>query len=210
MIRLWIADDHAIVRQGLKQILSLATDIQVVGESVNGSDVLGAMRQADCDLLMLDMDMPGIGGADLIARLTNQRPDIPLLVLTMYSEAHMANRAIKAGASGYVTKDCETQTLLAAIRKVAARGHFIAPELAEQMLFRPVVQAGSAPHAELSDRQLDVLRLLARGLSVNDIAAQLAISDKTVSTHKSRLMEKLNFSSMSELVRYAVFHKLVG
>lgn len=122
----------------------------------------------------------------------------------------MANRAIKAGASGYVTKDCETQTLLAAIRKVAARGHFIAPELAEQMLFRPVVQAGNAPHAELSDRQLDVLRLLARGLSVNDIAAQLAISDKTVSTHKSRLMEKLNFSSMSELVRYAVFHKLVG
>lgn len=210
MIRLVIADDHAIVRGGLKQIFALVPDLEVVGEAVNGSEVLEHLRHEPFDLLLLDLNMPGISGADLIRRVKAHRADLPILVLTMHNEPQVATRMLKAGAAGYITKDCEPDILLAAIRKVAAKGKYIAPDLAENMVFDLTSTAQRPPHSLLSDRELEVFRLLTTGQGVNEIATQLAISNKTVSTHKVRLMEKMKFSSMADLMRYAMQHALLG
>lgn len=210
MIRLVIADDHAIVRGGLKQIFALAPDLAVVGEAVNGSEVLECLRGAPFDLLLLDLNMSGISGADLIKRVKAHRADLPVLVLSMHNEPHVAARMLRAGASGYITKDCEPDILLAAIRKVAANGRYIAPELAERMVFDVTSTEPRSRHSLLSDREAEVFRLLASGKSVNEIAALLAISNKTVSTHKLRLMEKMSLSNMADLLRYAMEHELAG
>lgn len=210
MIRLVIADDHAIVRGGLKQIFALSPDLKVVGESVNGNEVLEFLRQEPFDLLLLDLNMPGISGVDLITRVKAHRPELPILVLSMHNEPQVAARALKAGANGYITKDCEPDILLTAIRKVAARGNYIAPELAEKMVFDVTSTALHPPHSLLSNRELEVLRLLTTGKGVNEIAKQLSISNKTVSTHKVRLMEKMNLASMADLMRYAMQHDLLS
>lgn len=210
MIRLVIADDHAIVRGGLKQIFAMSPDLKVVGESVNGSEVLECLRQEHFDLLLLDLNMPGISGVDLITRVKAHRPELPILVLSMHNEPQVAARALKAGANGYITKDCEPDVLLTAIRKVAARGNYIAPELAEKMVFDVTSTSLQPPHSLLSNRELEVLRLLTTGKGVNEIAEQLSISNKTVSTHKVRLMEKMNLSSMADLMRYAMQHDLLS
>lgn len=210
MIRLVIADDHAIVRGGLKQIFALAPDFEVVGEAVNGSEVLERLRLDPFDLLLLDLNMPGISGADLITRVKAHRADLPILVLSMHNEPQVAARMLKAGASGYITKDCEPDILLAAIRKVAANGKYIDPELAEKMVFDVTSTAQRPPHSLLSEREREVFRLLTMGKGVNEIAVQLAISNKTVSTHKVRLMEKMNLASMADLMRYAMQHGLLG
>ena len=210
MIRLLLADDHAIVRGGLKQIFALAPDLEVAAEAVNGSEVLECLRQTRFDLLLLDLNMPGISGADLIIRVKAHRADLPILVLSMHNEPQVAARALKAGATGYITKDCEPEILLAAIRKVAARGKYIDPELAEKMVFDATSTEQRPAHSQLSSRELEVFRLLTSGKGVNDIAAQLAISNKTVSTHKVRLMEKMNLASMADLMRYAMQHDLLS
>jgi DNA-binding NarL/FixJ family response regulator len=210
MIRLLIADDHAIVRSGLKQIFALAPDLAVVGEAVNGGEVLERMREEPFDLLLLDLNMPGISGADLIARVKAHRADLPILVLSMHNEPQVAARMLKAGASGYITKDCEPDILLAAIRKVAAHGKYIAPEIAEKMAFDVTSSEPRALHTTLSERELEVMRLLIEGRGVNEIAAQLVISNKTVSTHKARLMEKMQLSSMADMMRYAMEHDLLA
>lgn len=204
MIRLVIADDHAIVRGGLKQIFALVPDLKVVGEAVTGSEVLECLRHESLDLLLLDLNMPGISGVDLIGRIKAHRADLPILILSMHNEPQVAARMLKAGASGYITKDCEPEILLAAIRKVAAHGKYIDPELAERMVFGVSSTDQHAPHTRLSDRELEMFRLLALGQSVTDIATHLAISGKTVSTHKVRLMEKMGFSNMADLMRYAM------
>jgi DNA-binding NarL/FixJ family response regulator len=209
MIQLLIADDHAIVRSGLKQLFAQEPDLRVVAEATNGTDTMNCVRQHQPDLLLLDINMPGISGPDLIQRLKRQQPQLPILVLSMHNEALMASRTIKAGAAGYVTKDAEPEILIAAIRKVAAGGKFIVPELAAQMLFDNNDDNQAAPHTLLSNRELEIFRLLTTGKSANDIAAQLAISNKTVSTHKTRLMEKLQLGSTAELMRYAMQHGLV-
>jgi len=210
MIRLVIADDHAIVRAGLKQIFALVPDLEVVGEAVNGGEVLDCMRLAPFDLLLLDLNMPGISGADLIKRVKVHRADFPVLVLSMHNEPQVAARMLRAGAAGYITKDCEPDILLAAIRKVAARGKYIAPDLAERMVFDATSTAARPLHCQLSDRESEVFRLLITGKSVNEVATQLAISNKTVSTHKVRLMEKLRLSTMADLLRYAMEHDVHG
>lgn len=211
MIRLVIADDHAIVRGGLKQIFALAGDIQVAGEATHGAEVLEHLRQTPFDLLLMDLNMPGINGADLIARAKAHRADLPILVLSMHNEAQVAARMLKAGASGYITKDCEPDILLTAIRKVAAHGRYIAPELAEKMVFEVTTAAPfqRPAHALLSEREMEVFRLLTTGKGVNEIAEQLAISNKTVSTHKLRMMDKLRLTSMADLMRYAMQHQLL-
>jgi DNA-binding NarL/FixJ family response regulator len=209
MIRLVIADDHAIVRGGLKQIFALMPDFEVVGEATHGGEVLERLRQAPFDLLLLDMNMPGICGAELISRVKAHQADLPILVLSMHNEPQVAARALKAGANGYITKDCEPDILMAAIRKVASRGKYIDPDLAERMVFDNTSSAQRPPHNLLSGRELEVFRLLTTGQSVNDIATQLAISNKTVSTHKVRLMEKLNLTSLADLMRYAMEHHLL-
>jgi len=169
VIRLILADDHAIVRGGLKQIFALVPDLEVVGEAVNGGEVLECVRHTPCDLLLLDLNMPGISGADLISRVKAHRSDLPILVLSMHNEPQVAARMLKAGAAGYITKDCEPDILLAAIRRVAAHGNYIAPDLAEKMVFDVTSTAQRPPHTLLSDRESEVFgvgRALRRGRHV--------------------------------------------
>ena len=208
MIRLLVADDHAIVRSGLKQIFALAPDLCVIAEASNGADVLEGLRTQNPDMILLDMNMPGVSGPDLIQRIRAQRPTLPILVLSMHNETQLASRALRAGANGYVTKDCEPWILLAGIRRVASGGKFIAPVMAEKMAFDSSSRAEGLPHTRLSDREMEVFRLLVAGLGVNEIAEKICISNKTVSTHKVRLMEKLSVTSLAELVMYAVEHQL--
>jgi DNA-binding NarL/FixJ family response regulator len=209
MIRLLIADDHAIVRNGLKRIFAAEPDLQVVGEAVNGDGVIAWLARGGCDLFLLDLNIPGISGADLIARIKTDANACPILVLSMHNEPSVAARMLKAGADGYITKDCESDDLLIAIRTVAAHGKYIAPEIASKLALEMTSAQGGAPHHSLSERELQVLRLLIAGGGLNDIAAQLSISNKTVSTHKTRVMEKLNLSNMAELMRYAMQHHLL-
>ncbi len=209
MIRLLLADDHAIVRSGLKQLFSLAPDLRVVAEAADGAAVLDALRAELPDLLLLDINMPGLSGPDLIARIKSHWPALPVLVLSMHNEAQVAARVLKAGASGYVTKDSEMEVLIGAIRRVAGGGKFIVPELAEKLVFDVSLSGAGAPHAALSDRELEVFNLLVAGKGVNEIADLLCISNKTVSTHKTRLMEKMNVTSTAELVRYALQNGLL-
>lgn len=210
MIRLMIADDHAIVRGGLRQLLSLAPDIKLEAEATDGAQVLDGLRRNLPDLLLLDINMPGLSGPDLIIRIKSHWPALPILVLSMHNEGQVAARVLKAGASGYVTKDSEMEVLLNAIRKVAAGGRFIVPELAEKLVFDISLSDGRLPHQTLTDRELDVFRLLVSGQGVNEIATHLCISNKTVSTHKTRLLEKLKLGSTAELVRYAMQHDLLN
>lgn len=210
MIRLMIADDHAIVRSGLKQIFALMPEIQVVAEATNGAEVLERLRLDTPDLLLLDLNMPGIAGADLIQRIRAHWAELPILVLSMHNEAQVATRVLKAGANGFITKDCEPDILLSAIRKVADHGRYLSPDLAERVAFDATASPESkSPISILSERELEVFRQLTRGKSVNDIAGEMAISNKTVSTHKVRLMEKLELSSMADLMRYAMQHNLL-
>lgn len=202
MIRLLIADDHAIMREGLKQLIGLDPRLQVTAEAENGSQVLERLRGLDCDLLLLDMSMPGLSGEALIARVHAQHATLPILVLSMHNEPQIALRALRAGARGYLTKDHNPETLLAAIRKVASGGRYIDPRLAEQIA---LASGDPEPRAEvLSDREFQILRLLGQGLGVNQIAEQLVISNKTVSTHKTRLMKKMGFRSNADIVRYVM------
>jgi DNA-binding NarL/FixJ family response regulator len=208
-VRVLLADDHRIMREGLRQLFGLMPDIEVIGEATTGAEVLDALRQFEIDLLLLDMTMPGISGDDLITRIRSHHPTLPILVLSMHEEPQIAQRALKAGANGYLTKDQDSQTLLSAVRKVSSGGRFIDPLLAERMAFEVSGVTRRADHQHLTNRELEVMRLLARGLRVGDIAQKLALSDKTISTHKSRLMEKMGFGSTVELVRYAIDNGLV-
>lgn len=210
MTRLLIADDHAILRSGLRQLFSIASEIVVAGEAEDGAQVLELLRQETFDIVLLDLTMPGTSGTDLIARIADRYPRLPILVLSMHNEPQIAERALKAGAAGYITKDSDAVTLLAAVRRVAAGGRFIAPKVAEQLAFRAMASDPRPPHERLSDRELAIMELLVGGESANDIAVRLAISAKTVSTHKTRLLQKMGLKNRTELVRYAIEHKLVG
>jgi DNA-binding NarL/FixJ family response regulator len=168
------------------------------------------VRQNPFDLLLLDLNMLGISSTDTIIRVKAQRADLPILVLSMHNEPQVAASMLKAGASGYITKDCEPDILLSAIRKVAARGKYIAPEIEEKMVFDVTSSKPDLSHSHLPDREQEVFRLMVLGRCVNEIAAQLVISNKTVSTHKARLMEKMQLSSRADLMRLAMQHDLLG
>jgi DNA-binding NarL/FixJ family response regulator len=206
MIRILLADDHAIVRNGLKQIFSGQPDLQVVGEASNGNEILELARNARFDLLLLDMTMPGISGADLIRRLRAEHPAIQILVLSMHNESQVVSRALKAGAAGYVTKDSDQEILLSAIRKVAAGSKFIDPALIDAMVFDG--SSEGTPHDVLSERELQVLQMLASGQSLAAIADSLHLSAKTISAHKAHLMQKLGIDNNADLMRYAIKHGL--
>lgn len=206
-IRILIAEDHAIVRSGLRQILATTTDLVVAGEATQGGEVLEQARAGELDLVLLDMAMRGPSGVELIRRLRAERPQLPILVLSMYNEGAIVSRALKAGAAGYVTKDSEPEVLLAGIRRVAGGGRFIDPALVETVIFADM-DADRTPQEALSDRELQVLQLIAAGEALGDIAQQLHVSPKTVSTHKMRLMQKLGIDNNADLIRYAVRHGL--
>lgn len=208
MIRVVIADDHQILREGLKQLLDSAGDIEVVGEAADGSGTLERVRNETFDVLVLDLSMPGRSGMDLIRQVVDERPRLRVLVLSMHHEQQYAVRAIRAGAAGYLTKETASSDLVAAIRKVAAGGAYITPAVAEQLALDAMPGSRPSTHETLSDREFDVFRLLVAGESVSTIADRLNLSSKTISTHKARLMEKLGVASTADLVRYAMRHRL--
>ncbi|HYQ39599.1 MAG TPA: response regulator transcription factor [Pseudomonas sp.] len=209
MIRVMVAEDHTLVREGIKQLVGLAGDLAVVGEACNAEQLLENLRQTPCEVVLLDISMPGMSGLEAIARIRALSQPPAILMLSMHDEAQMAARALKAGASGYATKDSDPTLLLAAIRKVAAGGRYIDPELADRMVFEVNLTDARPPHALLSEREFSVFERLVQGANVNDIAQQMALSNKTISTHKARLMQKLNAHSVADLVRYALEYKLV-
>jgi len=208
MIRIVVADDHTIVREGLKQLLSVPEDLSVVGEARDGHQVMQMVRETDFEVLLLDMSMPGKSGIELIKQVRGEKPKLRILVLSMHEERQYAVRAIKAGASGYLTKESASAQLVSAIRKVAAGGAFISTEVAEQLALGAMPQTEGPPHSALSDREYQVFQQLAAGTSVSDIATQLNLSVKTVSTHKARLMQKMGLNNQADLIRYAIGHKL--
>lgn len=208
MIRVAIADDHRIVREGLKQLLATEDDIAVVGEAVNGHEVLARIRDTELDVLVLDLSMPGKTGMDLIKQIKSEKPKLRIVVLTMHAEHQYAVRAIKAGASGYLTKDSASSQLVDAIRKVAAKGAFISAEVAERLAHEAHGTHEGLPHETLSDREFQVLRLLVAGESLTDIGRQLNLSVKTVSTHKTHIMQKMDIDNQADLIRYAIEHQL--
>ena len=211
MIRIVIADDHAIVREGLKRIVGDAQDMQVIGEAADGNEVLQVVREREFDVLVQDLSMPGRSGMELIRRVKAERPSLRILVLSMHEELQYAVRAIKSGASGYLTKESAPGQLVDAIRKIAGGGAFISAQVAEQLALGAMPGAvQSAPHEVLTEREFEVFRQLVAGLSVTEVAAALNVSVKTVSTHKANLMQKLGLHNQTELVRYAIRHGLAG
>jgi len=209
MIRILIADDHAMVRGGLKQIIATDDALAVAGEAVDGVSTLAALAATDCDLLLLDMTMPGLSGIELIQRVRHEHPALPVLILSMHNEGQIVSRALKAGAAGYVTKGSEPEVLLAAVRRIAGGGKFIDPALVEAMVFDGGGEE-RAPHDALSERELQILKLIAGGSPLGRIADRLHLSPKTVSTYKMRLMEKLDIDNNADLIRYASRHGLIA
>jgi len=207
--RIVVADDHAIVREGLKQLLCAAGDLEVVGEAADGHEVIKVVREKDFDVLLLDMSMPGKSGIELIRQVKGEKPKLRILVLTMHEEHQYAIRAIRAGASGYLTKESASRQLLEALRKVASGGAFISSEVAEQLALGAMPDATRAPHESLSDREFQIFRLIAAGKSISDIGEMLNLSVKTVSTHKANILQKMNMAGTAELIRYAINHRLV-
>ena len=204
MTRIVLADDHKIVRDGLRRILA-ASDLEVAAEAADGDELLKLVKATDYDVAVVDMSMPGLSGLALIKRLKSEKPRLRILVLSMHGESQYAARALKAGASGYLNKDSAAEQLVGALKKIAAGGVHIGEAAAASL-----VAAEKSPHEALSDREFEVLRLLVDGLGPTEIGGRLHLSVKTVSTHKTRILEKLNLGSTAELVRYAIEHKLVG
>lgn len=208
MIRVLIADDHAIVRSGLMQIIATTLDITTVGEATRGEEIPGQLAAVAADLLLLDMAMPGLSGIALIRHLRDSGINLPILVLSMHNEGQIVDRALKAGANGYVTKGSEPEVLLEGIRRVNGGQRFIDPTLQARPHSATQREPGGAPHLALSERERQVLEGIAAGLPLGDIAERLHLSPKTVSTHKMRLMEKLGIDNNADLLRYAIRHEL--
>lgn len=207
MIRVLLADDHQLVREGLKQILRAAPDLEVAGEAASGDEALAMVRATEYDLALLDMSMPGLAGIDLVKRLKSEKPKLRILVLSMHGEQQYAARALKAGAAGYLTKDSAPAQLLSVIRKVAAGGLHVSEAAAAQLVASPSAN-DLAPHARLSDREFEIMRLLVAGRGLTEIGDLLNVSVKTVSTHKTRILQKMELGNTAELVRYAVERRL--
>ncbi|AQV93134.1 DNA-binding response regulator [Cupriavidus necator] len=210
MIRLMLADDHTIIRDGLKTIFSTVPDMQVVAEAADGCEVLALLRARAPDVLLLDMSMPGRSGILLIQQIRASHPALPILVLSMYRESQYAVQAIRAGAAGYLTKNVESDQLLGAIRKVARGGTAVSPAIADKLVSQARQPDAMLPHARLTARELQVFQMLAEGLGINEIATALSLSAKTVSTHKANILGKMDIASTAGLVHYAIRHGLLA
>jgi two-component system invasion response regulator UvrY len=204
MIQVLLADDHTIIRDGIKQILADTDDLVVTGEAANGVQVLGLLAEKDFDLLVLDISMPGRNGLELIKLIRKDRKRLPILILSMHNEEQYALRALHAGASGYLTKESDGDILVAAMRKVAAGGLCFSEKVSEMLAREHMPTTEELPHARLSDREYQIFEKIVAGVRLTDIAAELNLSVKTVSTHKSRILQKMHMASDAELVRYAI------
>jgi two-component system invasion response regulator UvrY len=209
VIKVLVCDDHVVVRRGLRQILAETPDIMVGGEAGTADEALALLRRESWNAVVLDINLPGASGMDLLSQIRKERPSLPVLVLTVYSEEQYAVRAIKAGAAGFLTKESAPDKLIEAVRKVAAGGRYISAELAEALASLLAGEGKGMPHERLSDREFEVLKMLASGKTVSQVAQDLALSVKTVSTHRMRLLKKMNMKTNAELTHYAVRNGLV-
>lgn len=207
-VKLLIADDHAVVRSGLRQFLASTEDLQIAAEAASGEEVLALVRQGGCDVLLLDIGLPDLDGLEVLKRVKRERPDLPVLIFSMYAEDEFAVPALNAGASGYLNKDSPPAQILAAIRAVATGARYVSPALAEKLLAGTVCRGKRLPHEALSAREKEVLLLLSQGMPLTKIGETLHVSVKTVSTYRSRVLEKLAMHSNAEITRYVMEHKL--
>jgi DNA-binding NarL/FixJ family response regulator len=209
MIRLLIADDHAVVRKGLKQIVAETSDMVVGAEAANGQEVLELSLHDDWDVVLLDIGMPGRGGIDVLKQLKSEKPNLPVLVLSVYPEEQYAVRALRAGASGYLTKESAPEDLIAAIRKVAQGGKYVSDSLAEKLAFELGPDVERPIHEKLSDREYQVILMIAAGKTVKEIADELSLSVKTISTNRTRALNKMGLKNNAEIARYVAKHELI-
>jgi len=209
MIRILIADDHAIVRAGLKQFVAHEHDMVVTGEAADGTETLAFVRTGECDVVLLDLSMPGKNGIDTLRQLKRSRPDLPVLILSAYSEQQYAVSLLRAGASGYINKESASDQLVMAIRAVAKGGKYVSPSIAQVLVSDLAGDADKPPHAALSRREFQIFYKLAGGTTVSKIAEELFLSVKTVSTYRSRILEKMQMTSNADLTHYAVRNKLI-
>lgn len=210
MIRILLADDHTIFRQGLKEILEYEADLTVIKEALSGREAVSQAIDGDCDVVLLDISMPDIHGLDVLKQIKQSHPGMAVIILSMHSEEHYGLRALKAGASGYLTKDCEAAELIAAIRKVGSGGLYVSSRLCELIAGSAGRQKGVTPDEILSDREYQVLGMIASGKRIKAIAENLGVSPKTVSTYRHRLLEKLSMKTNEDLCTYAHHHGVPG
>ncbi|MFC0397306.1 response regulator [Paraburkholderia rhizosphaerae] len=208
MTRVLIADDHAMVRDGLRHILQSASGFEVAGEACDGVTTIALVRKTPAQVLVLDLSMPGRNGIELIKQIKDEKPELRILVLTMHAEQQYAVRAFKAGASGYLTKESASAELVGAVTKVASGGVYVSLAMAERFAQSLNEPADTLPHQRLSDREFDVFRRIAAGQTITEIAQELCVSAKTVSTYKTRILEKMQMPHEAALVRYALRHQL--
>ena len=209
MIKILVIDDHAIVREGLKQILAETRDIIVAGEASDGYQALDQIRKGNYDMVLLDIAMPGMGGLDILKQLKSERPALPILMLSMYPEEQYAVRTLKAGASGYLTKGSAPEELISAIRKVCTGGKYVTSSLAEKLASYLEANLERPAHELLSDREYQVMLMVASGKTVTEIAAELSLSVKTISTNRIRALRKMGMKTNAEFTYYAIKHDLV-
>ncbi len=209
MIRVVVVDDHAVVREGLKRIISENPGMAVTGEAGDGHEALKLIRGGACDVVLLDITMPNKSGLDVLKELRTEVPRLPVLVLSMHSEDQYAVRVLRAGAAGYLTKESAPAKLVQAIRKVVRGGKYVSPSLAEKLVSDLGTDTDRPPHEILSDREYQVLCLIASGKTVSEIGAELALSVKTISTYRVRILEKLRMKNNAEITRYAIKERLV-
>jgi len=209
-MKILLADDHAVVRQGLKLILADHFKKAVFGQARNATEALFRITKEHWDVLVLDITMPGRSGLEILQDVKRLRPKLPVLVLSMHPEDQFAVRMLKAGAGGYMTKESADEELVGAIQKVVSGGRYISPSLAERMASYLSVDVQKAPHERLSDREFQVLRMIASGKTVSQIGLELSLSVKTISTYRARVLEKMDMKNSAELTHYAVQHNLVS
>lgn len=204
MIKVLIADDHKIFRAGVKRLIEESPDIEVAGEACDGFDAMAKLRQQEWDVVLLDINMPNKSGLDIVRQMKQEKPRLPILILSMYPEEQYAVRALKAGAAGYLTKDSESEELIAAIHKVVKGGRYATPSLLEKLLFELDGERGAPKHHALSEREHQIFEQIIQGKSLTEIAEAMSISVKTVSTYRTRVLEKMNMENNAELIHYAI------
>jgi two-component system, NarL family, invasion response regulator UvrY len=208
MIKVLIADDHAVVRKGLKQIIQEKTSLVVAGEAANGQEALDLVRKENWDVVLLDISLPLRNGMEVLQEIKRSQPELPVLMLSIYPEEQFGIRVLRAGASGYMNKECALDDLVQAIHKVVEGGKYVSPTLAERFAFELCGDLKKEAHEYLSNREYDVMRMLGTGRPPAEIAHELSLSVKTVSTYRARVLEKLNLKTNAELIRYVLDHRL--
>lgn len=209
MIRIVIADDHSVVRRGIREILADEADMEVIAEACTAQQLLDLLSTQRCDAVVLDIGLPGRSGLEVLDQLKQGRPSVPILIHTMHPEEQFAVRAFRAGAAGYLTKDSAPAELVKALRRIVSGGKYVGASLAEQLAARMDVRSAAPAHEALSDREFEVFRFLASGKTVSEIAEQLCLSVKTISTYRTRILQKMKMHNNAELMRYALHEKLV-